>query len=263
MSLQLIHRHRTAAGLQWILPLVLVFVNHQPAAGEVRINVIETDPPTPFTLGHWEQFHLHIRYETDRAIRIYVDAFFGNQRVPSITGGSPLYEPGSGETDVWVAYTDPARVDRIVVRAEDKGTRVTQTELPVELTWTGIKPLTPRHPAAWVERFRVENERRYKADYTAYMNRPVPWWEHLIFLLPWAVPGYVILQIRLLRRYREGWRRAAAVPIVPMVGVLIYTVYAFQAGSNLFPLVLLFTSPFALMYLLGLMAIRRVVLQNS
>jgi hypothetical protein len=95
------------------------------------------------------------------------------------------------------------------------------------------------------------------------MNRPVSWWENLIFLLPWAVPGYVILQIRLLRRYREGWRRAAAVPIVPMAGVLIYTVYAFQAGSNLFPLVLLFTSPFALMYLLGLMAIRRVALQNS
>jgi hypothetical protein len=264
MSVELTHRRRTVAGLRWILSLVFLLSTQQTVAGEVRIHVIETDPPAPATLGHWEQFHLHIGYETDRPIRIYVEAFFGNQRTPSMTGGSPLYEPGSGETDVWIAYTEPVRVDKIVVRAEDKGTRVTQAELPVELTWTGIKSLTPRHPAPWVERIRVENERRYQAERQAYMNRPEPWWENaLFFLLPWAVPGYFIVQIALLRRYRGGWRYAAAVPAVPMAGVLIYTVFALLAGSNLFPLVLIFVSPFALMYLLGLMAIRRVVLQNS
>jgi hypothetical protein len=263
MSLQSTHRYRTVASLKWVIPFLLLLLIHQPAAGEVRIQVIETDPPTPSTLGHWEEFHLHIGYETDRAIRIYVDAFFGHQRVPSINGGSPLYEPGNGETDVWVAYTEPARVDKIVVRAEDKGTRVAQAELPVELTWTGIKQPNSRLPASWVERFRVENERRHKAEYTAYMNRPTSWWEHLVFLLPWAVPGYVIVQITLLRRYRDGWRLAAAVPVVPMVGVLIYTAYALFAGSNLFPLVLIFTSPFALLYLLGVVTVRRLVLQNS
>jgi len=235
----------------------------QRAAGEVRIQVIETDPPTPSTLGHWEQFQLHIGYETDRAIRIYVDTFFGNQRIPSINGGSPPYEPGNGETDVWVAYIEPAQVDKIVVRAEDKGIRVAQAELPVELIWTGIKQPRSRLPATWVERFRVENERRHKAEYNAYMNRPVSWREHLIFLLPWAVPGYVIVQITLLRRYRDGWRLAAAVPVMPMVGVLIYTAYALFADSNLFPLVLMFTSPFALLYLLGLAALHRVVQKNS
>ena len=264
MSFELTHRRWTVAGLRRILSLVFLFSIPQAAAGEVRIHVIETDPPAPATLGHWEQFHLHIGYETDRPIRIYVEAFFGNQRMPSMTGGSPLYHPGSGETDVWIAYTEPVRVDKIVVRAEDKGTRVGQAEIPVGLAWTGIKQPSSRQPAPWVERFRVENERRHKAEHDAYRNRPEPWWENaLFFLLPWAVPGYFILQIALLRRYRGGWRGAAAVPAVPMAGVLIYTVFALLAGSNLFPLVLIFTSPFALLYLLGLMVVRRVALRNS
>ncbi|HJT21939.1 MAG TPA: hypothetical protein VJ746_15785 [Nitrospira sp.] len=257
-------RRGILAGLQWILSLALSLSMQELAAAEVRIHVIETDPASPSTLGHWEQFHLHLGYETDRNIRIYVDAFTGNTPVPSINGGSPLYEPGRGEAHVWVAHTQPVRVDKLVVRAEDRGTRVAQIDIPVELTWTGIKQPATRQPAAWVERFRAENVRRQRAEYVAYMNRPVPWWEHaLFFAMAWAGPGYVILQIALLRRYHGRWRRAAAVPVVPMIGVLMYTVYAFQAGSNVFPLVMIFVSPFALLYLLGLIAIHRVTQGTS
>jgi len=237
------------------------------AAAEVRVQVLETDPPSPATLGHWEPFHLRIGYDSDRTIRVRGDAFLQDKRVTSISSGSPRYEPGTGEAYVWLAFTEAARVDKVVVTAEDDVTRkpLAQTEVVVELTWTGIKqPEAPRARASWVERLRAENERRSKAESAAYMNRPVPWWEGVLFFVAiWAGPVYLVLQVVLLRRYRGAWRLAVAVPAVPMTGVLIYTVYAYQAGSNLFPLVLIFTSPVALLYLLGLMVARHVVLRNQ
>ncbi|MGH7165332.1 MAG: hypothetical protein ACREIS_07400 [Nitrospiraceae bacterium] len=250
-----------------VLPLLLLLVGFPAAAAEVRVQVLETDPPFPATLGHWEPFHVRIGYDADRTIRVRGDAFFQGKRVTSISSGSPRYEPGAGEAYVWLAYTEAARVDKVVVTAEDDVTRkpLARTELAVDLTWTGVKQAEPpRARADWVERLRAENERRSKAESTAYMNRPVPWWEGALFFAAiWAGPFYLVLQVVLLRRFRGGWRLAAAVPAVPMTGVLTYTVYAYQAGSNLFPLILIFTGPFALLYLLGLMGVRHVVLRNQ
>ena len=47
------------------------------------------------------------------------------------------------------------------------------------------------------------------------------------------------------------------VPLLPMAAVLLYTIAAYRAGSNLFPLVLIFSSPPALLYLVVLMILRR------
>lgn len=257
-------RRRSFALLRWILSLLLLAWLHEPALGAVQLHVIETDPPSPSSLGHWEEFHVHLGYETDQAIHIYVEAFHGHSRVSSFTSASPLYPAGRGEADVWVAHDKPAQVDRIVARADARNTRQAQIDIPVQLTWTGIRQTPPRQPAAWIERLRAENASRLNAELEAHRNRPEPWWENvLFFLMMWAGLVYVIMQIRLLRRYHDGWRYAALVPVIPMVGVLIYTVYAFQAGSNIFPLVLILTSPFALVYLLGLMTVHRVALRTS
>ncbi len=231
-----------------------------PAIAQVEIRVIETDPPSPSTLGHWEPFHLRIGYETDRAVRIYVGAFLGARRLPSMTSASPSYEAGAGEAEVWVAFTDPARVDRIVVRAHADGKDLARAEVPVSLTWTGITPPVPRRPADWVGRLQDHAQRHISDEYAAYRNRPGSWLaQGLVLLLPWATPGYLVLQIVLLRRYRGSWRLASAVPAVPMAGVLIYTILAMAAGSNVFPLVWLLASFFACVSLLGLMALHRLV----
>ncbi len=256
------------AGRWWCVFPTLLLLSGSPSAGaEVRVQVLETDPASPATLGHWEPFHLRIGYDSDRTIRVRGEALFQGKRVTSISSGSPRYEPGTGEAYVWLAYTEAARVDKVIITAEDDVTRkpLAGAEIVVDLTWTGVRqPENPRAPAGWVERLRAENERRTKAEIATYMNRPVPWWEGtLFFAAVWAGPVYLVLQVVLLWRYRAGWRVAAAVPVLPMTGVLIYTVYAYQAGSNLFPLVLIFTSPFALLYLLGLIAVRRGVLRNQ
>jgi hypothetical protein len=73
-----------------------------------------------------------------------------------------------------------------------------------------------------------------------------------------GVPVYFVLQPLLLLRVRDGWRRAVLAPLLPMGAVLAWTCYAFLKGSNLFPLVLIFTAPLADVYLLVIVLLRGV-----
>jgi hypothetical protein len=74
-----------------------------------------------------------------------------------------------------------------------------------------------------------------------------------------ALPGYWVLQIMLVKRYDGGWRIAALAPLIAMVPLLAYTAYAFAAGSNLWPLLLIFVSPVAFVYLAIVSAVRAMV----
>jgi len=230
-----------------------------PAGGEVRVLVTETDPALPATLGHWHRFNVRFGYESDRPIRVQGQAYWQGRNVTSITGGSPVYPTGTGDGMFWFAYTAPAQVDRIVltVYEENRQTSVAQASLDVELRWTGEK--TPRPAvAAWVQRLDAEAARRQQEAYQAHANQPPPLWQWgLSFALVWSPVGYLVAQIIAWRRLHGGWRVAAFVPIVPMVMVLLHTVRAYRAGSTLFPLVLIFTSPVALIYLLALIVARR------
>lgn len=64
-----------------------------------------------------------------------------------------------------------------------------------------------------------------------------------------ALPGYWVLQILLAKSYDGGWRLAVLMPLIVMVPLLAYTVFAFVSGSNLWPLMLIFVSPAAFIYL--------------
>jgi fumarate reductase subunit C len=71
----------------------------------------------------------------------------------------------------------------------------------------------------------------------------------LMFL---SVPGYFLLQAALTFWTSRGWRLATLVPAVIMVPILAYTVLAYAAQSNLWPLLLLFSAPPAFLYLVVL-----------
>ena len=65
-----------------------------------------------------------------------------------------------------------------------------------------------------------------------------------------AIPGYWILQVVLARRYDGGWRVAALLPLAVMIPLALYTAFAFAAGSNLWPLLIIFVSPLGFLYLI-------------
>jgi hypothetical protein len=74
----------------------------------------------------------------------------------------------------------------------------------------------------------------------------------LIFL---CVPGYFLLQVALARGTSGWWRRATLLPAVIMVPILAYTVLAFAARSNLWPMLMLLSAPLAFVYLVVLTVI--------
>jgi hypothetical protein len=65
-----------------------------------------------------------------------------------------------------------------------------------------------------------------------------------------AVPAYPALQIIALKRLKGGWWYAAAAPLLAMVPIAAFTVFAFMQQSNLWPLLLILASPIASLYLL-------------
>lgn len=230
------------------------------AYAETRVEVLETDPGTPATLGKWEQLYVRVGYKTDQPMYVRGTAYFDGKPAPSMTSGSMRNETGGGEAFFWFAYTTLARVDVISITAHDAKTNkvLAQTAVSVDLTWSGEPVGATRPRPEWVLRMQAEQNRRVKAATEVYMNRPVPLWESaLFFTLVWSIPGYVVMQGMTLYRWSGGWRLVAAVPAVPMAAVLVHTMIAYRAGSNLFPLVLIFTAPMALLYLAVLLMIRR------
>jgi hypothetical protein len=65
-----------------------------------------------------------------------------------------------------------------------------------------------------------------------------------------AVPAYPVLQIMALRRLKGGWWYAAAAPLLAMLPILAFTLFALLQKSNLWPLLLILASPVASLYLL-------------
>jgi len=78
--------------------------------------------------------------------------------------------------------------------------------------------------------------------------------DFLLQLIFWAVPGYFVLQGLALWRLEGVWRLAGALPLLAALPLAGHALIALSAGSNLWPLLLIFFAPLGLLYLLGLLA---------
>lgn len=244
---------------QWLEAVLLCAALCGTAHAEVRLRLVEAFPSSPAPLAHWQRYYLRVAYTSDQPVRIGADPFLGAAAVPGTSSGSPVSAAGSGEALYWIAYTKPARVDRLVIYATDESwaKRLATLEVPVQLAWTGEKA-APVTPPEWVSRLQAARDAQQRLEAAARAREPVnPAWGFAFFLAGWSIPGYFALQGFLLWRWRGGWRIAAAIPAVPMAIVLGHAIFALIAGSNLFPLFLLFLCPPALLYLLAVAAVRK------
>lgn len=76
-----------------------------------------------------------------------------------------------------------------------------------------------------------------------------------------AAPAYFFLQVLMAVRYRARWLVLSLVPLLFMVPLAVHAAVAFAAGSSVWPLLLIFASPIAFAYLLGLAVIKASVAQ--
>jgi len=221
------------------------------ASAQVTLDVLDVNPKSPATLGKYQNFSLRISYTCDRPISLRAQAFYEGARVPAMNGGSPLYDAGSGEAFFWLAATGTGSVDEILITADGKdGKRLAQITYPVNLNWTVEPDENPPRAPDWVKRMKEEQESKIAAQSASYNHGATGWaMIGLGSLIMLCVPAYFVVQVALLRRLQDKWRKAAAAPLVPMGFVLAYTAWAYHDGSNLYPVVLIFASPLALIYL--------------
>jgi len=249
------------AGMSWSGRVIAQGAVSQGAVSQgaptpaVTLTLVETDPALPATLVRWQLLALRIHYDTDQPIRIRARGSVAGTDAPIENGGSLTYDAGSGDALFWFRTGDTTRFDRMTIEAEAEGTGrvVARLVVPLDAHWTGVAAAAPPE-ADWVKAMLADRAARQQTDYTRMMARSSTGiTTRLVPLLGASVIAYLVLQIVTLVRYRGRRRRLALIPLIPMGLVIIYTLVALGHGSNLFPLVLLFTAPFGALYLLALM----------
>lgn len=63
-----------------------------------------------------------------------------------------------------------------------------------------------------------------------------------------TIPAYVVVQVIALMRSSSGSRMTAALPLFVMVPVFVHAAVGLMQESNLWPLLMIFASPIALLY---------------
>lgn len=197
------------------------------ARADTRVEVLETWPAgAEITLGSNQTFNLRIAYSTDVPVRIWAQPYYEDRPVNAGSNPSRVHS-GDGETLGWFFFLEPSgRVDEIRISAGDgsaSGTKVL-ARLPVRIT-SGSAPAAAAGEPAWLQRLEAENERLAREDFERSMSTPVGPGEMLFmraFMLVVLALGLVGIAapIRAMRRWRGGWRMAAAVPAT-LIGFVI------------------------------------------
>lgn len=85
----------------------------------------------------------------------------------------------------------------------------------------------------------------------------------LVLLMSWSIPFYFALQWWIWKHWQNGWRRAGLLPLWLAVPAAGWSLAALLAGSNLWPLAMLFVMPLLLAFLLVVWSARYVAGQRS
>lgn len=224
--------------------------------------VVRLDPAEEKTLGSNEQLYINVQYVSDIPIRFLASALRNGEKreVGAVMSSAALHASGKADAMAWIAFTNPTHIDEVVVTAYDENwDPLGSVSATVDTRWSGAVVETPRNPADWV--LELQKKERLKLD---YLFDPVPKQPELasdtIFVLALlSIPIYIILQIRMLRRYHQRWRELATVPLItalPLIG------YAFWVGIGfnlrLWPPFFMYFMLFASGYLLTLWAVKKI-----
>ena len=234
------------------------------AATEVR--VLATHPASDsVTLGNGQTFYLRLGYTTDTPVQIWARPFFQGKEVKAGSNPSRTYT-GSGEALGWFFLMAPGeQVDEIRIRAGDgsiDGTHVVAS-YPVRITGSG-QPAAAATEPDWLVALRAEDERLQREAYEQRMSTPPGEGESLFFsgfmlaIVGLGIAG-VALPVRAIRRWRGGWRVAAALPVA-MIGFvvlrIVFDTAADPTSHNLWPFELLQVGVLSLV-VLGVLAAAR------
>lgn len=239
----------TSRPMRFLAAAVLVFAYPTAYASGQTVAVAETDPGTNAVLATGDALSVHLTYTSDTPLRFQAS---GYRRGSEVTEGArmnpaPAYPAGTGDAIVWAAYPSSVEIDELRISVWDtRWQPVATLRHAVDARWSA--GVARRSGAPWVARL---NATQQQMTSTALQDRSdTGGW--VLVALPLAmltIPGYFVLQIVMWRRWNGMWRWLALVPLVVTIPVTLHALLALAAGANLWPLVMIFTLPFAFAYL--------------
>lgn len=249
-----------------LLTLSALFVSAGEARGETTVRVLETYPAGDVvTLGDNQTFYLRLAYSTDAPVRIWARPFFQGNETDAGSNPSRVYT-GSGETLGWFFFSEPGKqVDEVRISINDgsRDSHVVAT-YPVRVT-SSNQPEAGTEPA-WLVDLRKEDRRLLDEAFEQRMNTPSSVGEDLFFsgfmlaVLGLGIVG-VVAPVWAWRRWKGGWRVAAAVPAAMMGFVVLRIVLGTAAdptSHNLWPFEILQVGFLSLVVIGVLLAVRKI-----
>jgi len=242
------------------LPIVILAWFCSAAAAEpVDLSVARMSPSSGFVLPRDGTIYMEIAYRSDQPIRLQARAFAGGSSLDNgqKMNASVAHPAGSGRALVWVSFAEPAVIDEIRVTAYNDGWQTLSTlSVPRPAHWLAKSADTYRAPPEWVTGL-IEEEKRVAEQYRRdNPPEPDPWGDALVAFMFLAVPGYFILQGIALFTQRGRWRWASFAPLLLMAPAAMHALLALNAGSNLWPILVIFAAPVGFLYLAALMGLR-------
>lgn len=230
------------------------------AAAQIQLEIERSDPNLTAMLAIDRPLYIAVRYRSGVPIRLRAEPYFRSEKVEEGLMSSPtvLYPAGTGTGLAWLAFRAQARVDRIDLVAYDQNwNRMGARRFEASLRWTPDVFGRPAAPS-WVGKLRTYEERL--AAQSAPVSGSGLWdgttWALTLFAFA-ALPLYLLLQPLAFSRLTGKWRRAAMAPLVVTAPAAALAAGAFVAGSNLWPMLMILVTPFAVIYLAGLFAAQR------
>lgn len=235
---------------------------------DTRVEVLETWPPgNHVELGHNQNFYLRLAYDTTEPVKIWARPFFKGRPVNAGSNPSMTYT-GRGEALGWFFFMEPGTaVDEIRISAGDGSIGNTQ----VVDSWRGyivgsaeVGP-TKTEPQ-WVVDMQAQAKAAQEADYQARMNQPISMGNtalmggFMLATLALGIMGFVA-PVWGFRRWRGGWRIAAAIPCALMAFVVLRITVDTAldpTAHNLWPLEIVQASALSVVIMVALWVIRKL-----
>jgi hypothetical protein len=246
-----------------MLALLLPSAAALPLDRDPTVQLIDSDPGQDAVLHEGEPLYLRLRYRSAIPIHVLVSGYHRGDLVRDFAqDGEELFPAGNREVTVWLAYPHEAEIDQVRIRLWNANkARVAAADFPIEAAWSGTEgpgEAEGRTTKFWVAEL-TPGQRERMAETLGRTSEAAGFDPFDLILL--GVPGYFLLQAALTLWTSGRWRKATLVPAVIMVPILAYTLLAFAAQSNLWPLLLILSSPVACLYLMVLsviLVVRRI-----
>ena len=245
-----------------LLALALLIVIAIPAPGQqspVEFRVVESDPGLAGRIGLRSTLYVRLSYKSDRPVRFQAEGRAAGQKVAAAASYNvaPPYPAGEGEALVWIAFGQAATIDELRIKAFDERWQpLAAIDVPAQLEWSGSAQI--RRRPEWAERLNRAQQESVRVQ-AQKAEEGYEWIGGLIIGLGVAsIVGYLVLQAFLPWQFSGGWRIVALIPLLATIPLFGHAIYALNAGSNLWPIGLIFLMPVAFLYLVILLVVRSI-----